>query len=268
MKIAILVLSVLAFVLVGVGFGLAQLPGGASAGLPFTLQAFIGGLVARLGSLLAFAAAVLCAVNAFGRKDWRSGVAMVVLALLGLLGGPYLQIAVAATHRDGNAGSGAPQPGLSSIAVYVILLGIPLATLLYALFMERSGLRFAAAGAMALLTLASLLVAAPPWAAFNPLNGASVLTVSAPATPADCAQGQYPKIMLKNVGGGTLNWHFADAGFGAVTVNPTSGSLNSGQTQEIAVVGNYAPPADRPHEVSIEFDSTGGNQRVTIPCQG
>lgn len=268
MKLAILLTSVAALVLVGAGSLIMQVTGGSYPGLPFTLQAFLGGLVVELGVLVAGIAAVLCAINAYGRRDWRSFAATVLLVLLGLMGSPYLQVAIAATHRDGNTGSAAPQPVLYSIAASLIVLGLPLATLLYGLFIERRALRFGAAGGMALLTLGSLLLAAPPWAVFNPRNGAPVLAIDAPRTGADCAHGQYPPITLENTGGGTVTWRFAFAAFNAVTTSPTSGSLAPGQTQVVTLVGAYSPSADRPHEVGVEFDSDGGNQRAIISCQG
>lgn len=269
MKPAILIASVAALLLIGVGFFIAQTPGGSYPGLPFSLHAFQGALVAELGVLVAVVAAVLCAIDAVRRRDWRSLAATVLLALLGLGGGPYLQVAMAATSgQGGDPGTGAPRPVLSGAAVSLILFGLPLATLLYGLLIERGAPRFAAVGGLAVLTLGALLIAAPPWVVFNPSNGAPVLAVDAPHTNTDCAHGQYPSITLKNTGGGTVNWHFAVAAFDAVTTNPTSGSLAPGQTQVVTLAGVYSPPADRPQEVGVEFDSNGGNQRVTIPCGG
>jgi hypothetical protein len=190
-----------------------------------------------------------------------------VLALLGLLGGPYLLIAVAATNQGGVSGSGAPLPAFLSVATRLIVLGLPLATLLYGLLIEQRTPRLISVGGLAALTLAAIIVAAPPWIVFDPSSGAPVLAIDAPQTSADCAHGQYPPITIRNTGGGTVNWRFAVAAFGAVTTTPTSGSLPRGQTQVVTLVGAYAPSAERPQEVAIELDSNGGNQRVMIPCR-
>lgn len=268
---AILVASAAALVLIGVGFLIALTADRrCPAGCIISVQAIQGGLVVTLGVLVAAIAAALCAIDAFRRQDWRSFAAAVPLAVLGGGGIVYLQFAVASTasQSGGAAGSGAPQPVLLAAAASLVVLGPPVATLLYGLLIERSTPRFASVGGLALLGIGALLLAAPPWVVFNPSNGAPVLAVDAAQTGADCAHGQYPPITIKNAGGGTLTWHFAVAAFDAVTTTPTSGSLAPGQAQTVTLVGVYAPPADRPQEVGVEFDSNGGNQRVTIPCQG
>jgi hypothetical protein len=268
---AILAASAAALALIGVGILVALTADRrCPAGCIVSVQAIQGGLVVSLGILVAAIAAALCAVDAFRRRDWRSLAAAVLLAVLGEGGLLYLQLAVASTtsQSGGDAGSGAPQPVLLVAAASLIVLGPPVATLLYGLLIERSTPRFASVGALALLSIGALLIAAPPWVVFNPSNSAPVLAVDAPQTGANCAQGQYPPITIKNAGGGTLTWRFAVAAFDAVTTSPTSGSLARGQTQTVTLVGTYTPPADRPQEVGVEFDSNGGNQRVTIPCQG
>lgn len=260
-------MSITALFLMGIGFVIARTPGGSSPGLPFTLQSLEGGLVAQLGIYLAVLAAILCAVDAYRHRDWLSLSAAVLLALLGLGGGPYLALAVAATTQGGAAGSGTPQPVFLVVATLLLALGLPLATLLYSLWIERRVPRLTSVGVPAALLLGALLLAAPPWVVFNPTNGAPVLAIDAPRTSGDCTHGQYPPITIKNIGGGTVSWHFALAGFDAVTTTPASGTLSHGQTQLVMLVGAYSPSADRPQEVAVEFDSNGGNQRVTISCR-
>jgi len=267
LKRAILIASIAAFVLICLGFFIAHAFNEASPGLPISLQQLQGALVAQLGVYLAVVAAILCAIDAFRRRDWLSLSASVLLALLGLGGGPYLAIAVAATNQGGAAGSGAPQPGFLSVATTLILLGLPLATFLYGLLIERPMPRSVSVGGLAALILGALLLAAPPWIIFNPANGAPVLAIDDPQTSADCAHGQYPPITIRNTGGGTVNWRFALSAFNAATTTPTGGSLTRGQTQVITLAGAYSPSADRPQEVGVELDSNGGNQRVTIPCR-
>lgn len=268
MKRAILIVSIAALALVGIGFIIAHTFSEASSGLPFSLQQLHGALVAQLGVYLAVVAAILCAIDAFRRRDWLVLSASALLALLGVVGGPYLAIAVAATNQGGAAGSGSPQPGLLSVATTLIVLGLPLATLLYSLLAERPIPRSVSVGGLAALILGALLLAAPPWIVFNPVNGAPVLAIDDSQTSADCAHGLYPPITIRNTGGGTVNWRFAVAAFDAVTTTPSSGSLARGQTQVVTLAGAYSPSADRPQEVGVEFDSNGGNQRVTIPCTG
>jgi hypothetical protein len=269
LKRAIIIVSVAAFILFGIGTVITLLPGGPyPAGLPFTIRQVQGGLVVQLGVFLAVVSAILCAIDAFRRRDWLALSASVMLALLGLVGGPYLLIAVSATNQGGASGSGAPVPGLLGVATAFIVLGLPLATLLYGLVIERPMPRAISVGGLAALTLGAILVAAPPWIVFDPSNGAPVLTIDSPQGSADCAHGQYPPITIRNTGGGTVNWRFAVAAFDAVTTTPSSGSLTRGQTQVVTLVGAYAPSAERPQEVAIELDSNGGNQRVTIPCGG
>jgi hypothetical protein len=267
LKRAILIASIAAFVLVGLGIFIALALNEASPGLPFSLQQLQGGLVAQLGVYVAVVAAILCAIDAFRRRDWLAVSASVLLALLGLGGGPYLAIAVAATNQGGAAGSGTPQPVFLSVAITLIVLGLPLATCLYALLSEQPMPRSVSVGGLAALTLGALLLAAPPWIVFDPANGAPVLAIDDPQTTGDCAHGIYPPITIRNTGGGTVNWHFAVAAFDAVTTTPASGSLARGQTQVVTLAGAYAPSTDRPQEVAVEFDSNGGNQRVTIPCR-
>jgi len=267
LKRAILTASVAALVLVAAGAVIARIPGGSSPGLPFSLRQLQGGLVAQLGVYLAVVAAILCAIDAFRQRDWLALSASILLALLGLGGGPYLAIAVAATNQGGAAGSGSPQPGFLSVATTLILLGLPLATLLYALLSELPMPRSVSVGGLAALTLGALLLAAPPWIVFNPANSAPVLAIDDPQTSADCAHGQYPPITIRNTGGGTVNWHFAVAAFDTVTTTPASGSLTRDQTQVVTLAGANSPSTDRPQEVAVEFDSNGGNQRVTIPCR-
>jgi len=271
LKPAILATSVAALALIVVGFIIAltadrSCPGGCI----ISVQAIQGGLVITAGVLVGAIAAVLCAIDAFRRKDWLSLAAAALLALLGEGGNIYLRVAVASTASGsgGDPGAGAPQPVLLGTAAYLVLLGPPLATMLYGLLIERSTPRFASVGGLALLGLGALLIAAPPWVVFDPSNGAPVLAVDAPQAGADCAHGQYPPITIKNAGGGTVNWRFAAAAFDAVTTRPPGGSLAPGQTQIVTLVGAYSPPADRPQEVGVEFDSNGGNQRVIIPCRG
>jgi hypothetical protein len=266
LKRAILIVSIAALVLIGAGFVIARIPSTSAPGLAFTLQALQGALVAQLGVYLAVVAAILCAIDAFQRRDWLSLSASVLLALLGLGGGPYLALAVAATNQGGASGSGAPPLGQLSAATLLILLGLPLATLLYGVLIEQRAPRFASVGGLAVLTLGALLLAAPPWVVFNPTNGAPILAVDAPQTSADCAHGQYPPITIRNVGGGTVRWRFVVAAFNAVTTTPASGSLTHGQTHVVTLAGAYSPSTDRPQEIGVEFDSNGGNQRVMIPC--
>jgi hypothetical protein len=268
LKRAILIASVAALILVVAGGVITRIPDGLSPGLLFPLRQLQGGLVVQLGVYVAVVAAILCAIDAVQRRDWLAVSASLLLTLLGLGGGPYLAIAVATTNQGGISGSGSPQLGLVSLATTFIGLGLPLATFLYALLSERSMPRSVPVGALAALTLGALLFAAPPWIVFNPANGAPVLAIDDPQTSADCAHGQYPPITVRNTGGGTVNWHFAVAAFDAVTTAPSSGSLAQGQTQAVTLVGAYSPSADRPQEVGVEFDSNGGNQRVTIPCTG
>src|SRR5262249_24071323 len=137
------------------------------------VRAIQGGLVITLGVLVGAVAAVLSAIDAFRRRDWRSFAAAVPQAVLGEGGNIYLQVAVArtASQAGGDAGSGSPQPALLGAAAFLILLGPPLATLLYGLLIERSTPRFASVGGLAVLGLGALLVAAPPWVVFNPSNG-------------------------------------------------------------------------------------------------
>jgi hypothetical protein len=266
LKRAILITSIVALVLVAAGAVITRIPDGLSPGLPFPLRQLQGGLVVQLGVYMAVVAAILCAIDAFRRRDWLALSASILLALLGLGGGSYLTIALATTNQGGAAGSGSPQLGLLSLATALIALGLPLATLLYALLSQWPMPRSVTVGGLAALTFGALLLAAPPWTVFNPANGAPVLAIDDPQTSADCAHGQYPPITIRNTGGGTVNWHFAVAAFDAVTTAPLSGSLTRGQTQVVTLAGAYAPSTDRPQEVAVEIDSNGGNQRVTIPC--
>ena len=103
----------------------------------FTLQQLQGGLVVLLGVYLAVVAAILCAIDAFRQRDWLALSASVLLASPRLFGGPYLAIAVAATNQGGASGSGSPQPVLLSVARTLIVLGLPLATILYSLLIAR-----------------------------------------------------------------------------------------------------------------------------------
>src|SRR5690242_6384384 len=95
---AILIASIAALALIGVGFAVALTADRrCPAGCIVSVQAIQGGLVVTLGILVGVVAAVLCAIDASRRRDWPSFAATVLLALLGEGGSIYLQIAVART---------------------------------------------------------------------------------------------------------------------------------------------------------------------------
>jgi hypothetical protein len=193
---------------------------------------------------------------------------IVLLFTLNIGGSIYLSAAFAATSGPGGKSAGAPSGTLALIVGGItVVASPPVVALLYALLRDQRAPRVATLSGLAALLVIAPLVVAPPWIAFNPANGAPVLSVSAPNTTVDCAQGHYPPITLKNSGAGTLRWT-SFAAFNAVTISPSSGALGPGKTQTVTLAGAYSPSPDRPQEVGVEFDSNGGSQRVSYACQG
>jgi hypothetical protein len=63
--------------------------------------------------------------------------------------------------------------------------------------------------------------------------------------PTDCAKGQYPPIIVTNVGESTLAWSAHDDFIGdPITIAPISGTLSPGQQQRVIVTGVFTPTAD------------------------
>jgi hypothetical protein len=104
--------------------------------------------------------------------------------------------------------------------------------------------------------------APPPTATAAP--AAAKISVTPTSADAFCANGQYPPIAVKNIGGGTLNWS-AQAGDQAVTVSPNQGSLAAGASKSLTISGSHpAPPGST---LIISFTSNGGNATVTFTCK-
>ncbi|HEV2235396.1 MAG TPA: hypothetical protein VGR57_01935 [Ktedonobacterales bacterium] len=209
----------------------------------------------------------LALVMAARQRDWP-GLALLLLGVLGSIVGP-LYAGYAISHEpcpDPRSFCVPNQNGGLVPALVMALVALPLLTLAYALLLNRRTPRLSVTGALVAAILTIPLIAAPPWIALNPAAIAPYMTLVVPTSPADCAHGQYPVFGVLNSGGGTLRWRFAFAAFGAVTTDPTSGTLGPGQSQSVAISGAYAPPPDRPQEVGVELDSNGGNQRVIVPC--
>jgi hypothetical protein len=115
---------------------------------------------------------------------------------------------------------------------------------------------------LAAIALAVPLVVAPPWVVLNP---SPRLSVSPHALTAKCVRDQDLGLIIENTGAGTLTWHFAFPPEIVTEAYPENGSLPSGKEQvaDVVVIISASSPTV-PQEVSIEIESNGGNQHVTV----
>jgi hypothetical protein len=102
---------------------------------------------------------------------------------------------------------------------------------------------------------------AQPTATTKPANPPKLTATSQPT--AFCANGQYPTIVVKNAGGGTLTWTATPKTAG-VSVSPTGGSLGAGASKNVTVTGPVPPNTS---SVSIAFSGNGGSSTVKFTCQ-
>jgi hypothetical protein len=150
------------------------------------------------------------------------------------------------------------------------VLVAPITLLLYGLLGSQRSARRVTLATLAVLVMLAPLVVAPPWIAFTLGNSVPVLSVNAPRASVSCPNGPFPPATLTNTGGVSLQWTAQVVGKSTivpVTISPSSGTLDPGQSQSVTFLAPASPAAGRYQAVSITITSNGGDGSVVFSCQ-
>jgi hypothetical protein len=231
----------------------------------------LGLLIAVIGVLLSFTAAVLACIDAGRRGDWLSAGLILLQLVLSASAVIYLVVAVNATSGPNGPVAGAPSSSLVATIGSLCVLALPVSLLLYGLLSNVGGTRRITLATLAVLVVLAPLVVAPPWVAFTARSNVPVLSMNFPNTSVSCPEGPFPPVTLTNTGGGSLQWSAAVVGKSTivpVTISPSSGTLAPGESQTVAFLAPAAPAVGTYQAVSITIRSNGGEGGVVYLCSG